>query len=312
MPLTLEALKGQRFRWCFGGIQILRMHWRWMMPWRGDDENQMSAGQRWAYLSGAIQWYGDLLGLVFFLFLIVGGANIALGGGLLFRKLTGFLIGAIPLLVVLGLVRAVALLRRSTRSSWRDALGAFMIWQCTALVVARASVQALYAKHAMFVRTPKTAEEAHWWDAVRGNLAETGLAILGVLGIAGALSRHSGLGGPLVAVLLLWPTLAFAAAPYNSLAAQRAALPPELRARRRTEYQRVSPARKVTVASSGLVVAAASTAAVVALLSSPGGKGVVSPPLVAPARGHAVALKVPAKPKPNALTVGGGVIAGQW
>ncbi|HTC69197.1 MAG TPA: glycosyltransferase, partial [Acidothermaceae bacterium] len=178
MPLTLEALKGQRFRWCFGGIQILRMHWRWMLPWRSDDENQMTAGQRWAYLSGAIQWYGDLLGLVFFLFLIVGGANIAFGGGLLFRKLTGFLIGAIPLLVVLGLVRAVALLRRSTRSSWRDALGAFMIWQCTALVVARASVQALYAKHAMFVRTPKTAEEAHWWDAVRGNLAETGLAIL--------------------------------------------------------------------------------------------------------------------------------------
>jgi len=28
MPLTFEALKGQRYRWCFGGIQILRMHWR--------------------------------------------------------------------------------------------------------------------------------------------------------------------------------------------------------------------------------------------------------------------------------------------
>ena len=302
MPLTLEALKGQRFRWCFGGIQILRMHWRWMMPGRVDDENQMTAGQRWAYLSGAVQWYGDLLGLVFYLFLIVGGANIAFGGGLLFRKLTGFLIGAIPLLVVLGLVRAVALLRRSTGASWRDALGAFMIWQCTALVVARASVQALYAKQAMFVRTPKTAEEAKWSDAVRGNLAETGLAILGVLGIAGALSQHSGLGGPLVALLLLWPTLAFAAAPWNSLAAQHAALPPELQARRRTEYQRSSPARKVTLASGGLAVAAASTAAVVALLSSPGGTGVLSPPLVGPARGHAAVLKKPAataKPTPS-------------
>ena len=28
MPLTFEGLKGQRYRWCFGGIQILRMHWR--------------------------------------------------------------------------------------------------------------------------------------------------------------------------------------------------------------------------------------------------------------------------------------------
>jgi hypothetical protein len=26
MPLTFEGLKGQRYRWCFGGIQILRMH----------------------------------------------------------------------------------------------------------------------------------------------------------------------------------------------------------------------------------------------------------------------------------------------
>ncbi len=28
MPLTFEGLKGQRYRWCFGGIQILWMHWR--------------------------------------------------------------------------------------------------------------------------------------------------------------------------------------------------------------------------------------------------------------------------------------------
>ena len=34
MPLTFEALKGQRYRWCFGGIQILRMHWRAMLPGR--------------------------------------------------------------------------------------------------------------------------------------------------------------------------------------------------------------------------------------------------------------------------------------
>jgi len=34
MPLTFEALKGQRFRWCFGGIQILRQHWRSMLPGR--------------------------------------------------------------------------------------------------------------------------------------------------------------------------------------------------------------------------------------------------------------------------------------
>ena len=98
MPLTFEALKGQRYRWCFGGIQILRMHWRSMMPGRRR-QNRMTVGQRWAYLAGALQWYGDLLGLLFLIFLLAGAINLATGGGQLFRKLTVFLVAAVPVLV---------------------------------------------------------------------------------------------------------------------------------------------------------------------------------------------------------------------
>ncbi len=65
MPLTFEALKGQRYRWCFGGIQLLRMHWTSMMPGRAGPANRLTLGQRWAYLAGGAQWYGDLLGLLF-------------------------------------------------------------------------------------------------------------------------------------------------------------------------------------------------------------------------------------------------------
>src|SRR6516165_4904742 len=50
MPLTFEALKGQRYRWCFGGIQILRMHWRSLMPSRQSRENHLTVAQRWSYL----------------------------------------------------------------------------------------------------------------------------------------------------------------------------------------------------------------------------------------------------------------------
>ena len=111
-----------------------------LLPGRQDRANHLSSGQRWAYLAGAFQWYGDLLGLLFFIFLLAGAANLATGGGQLFRKLTVFLVATVPVLVLLGLVRAVALLRRGTGASWRDAIGAFFIWQSTSLVVARASV----------------------------------------------------------------------------------------------------------------------------------------------------------------------------
>ncbi len=146
----------------------------------------------------------------------------------------------VPVLVGLGLVRAVALLRRGTGASWRDALGAFFIWQSTSLVVARASVQGLLARKAAFLRTPKTSERARWWEALRANWAETSLAAAGAAGIAAALTRATQLSGVLLAVLLLFPTLGIAAAPFDSWAAQRATLPAWLRERRQTEYRRTA------------------------------------------------------------------------
>jgi len=174
------------------------------------------AGLRWTYLAGAIQWYGDLLGLVFLVFLLAGAVNLATGGGELFRKLTPFLVATVPVLVGLGLVRAVALLRRGTGASWRDAIGAFFIWQSTSLVVARASLQGLFARKAAFLRTPKTSERAKWWEALWANWAESALALMGLAGIIGALTKATRLSGPLLAALLVFPTLGMAAAPFNS------------------------------------------------------------------------------------------------
>jgi cellulose synthase/poly-beta-1,6-N-acetylglucosamine synthase-like glycosyltransferase len=287
MPLTFEALKGQRFRWCFGGIQILRRHWRWMMPGPRTGRNPLTLGQRWAYLSGAVQWYGDLLGLLFFVFLLAGAGNIVFGGGLIFRKLTGFLVAAIPLLVGLGLIRAVGLLRRSTGATWREAIGAFGIWQSTGVACARASVQALYARQAHFLRTPKTSEEGRPWDAIKGNPAETLLGLLGLAAIVGTLGHLRGYGAPLTAALLVWPTVAYLAAPANSLAAQRAAIPPDLRARRRTEWLRYGGVRRASVAAGGLAVVGGTVALALALLSS-GRSFVITPQVVNPAQGKPV------------------------
>jgi hypothetical protein len=302
MPLTFEALKGQRYRWCFGGIQILRMHWRSMLPGRQSPENRMSTGQRWSYLTGALQWYGDLLGLVFLVFLLAGAVNLATGGGELFRKLTVFLVATVPVLVLLGLVRAVALLRRGTGASWRDAIGAFFIWQSTSLVVARASVLGLFAKKAALLVTPKTSEQAKWWEALRANWAEATLALFGVLGIGAALSRGAGLAGPLLAGLLVFPTLGMAAAPVNSWAAQRAALPADLREWRTTEWKRSRNRTALvrTVAAGGVAAVVTAVGAVVAPMLAPGSRPVQPPQLLQPAKGQHTQAARPHRGKPTA------------
>jgi cellulose synthase/poly-beta-1,6-N-acetylglucosamine synthase-like glycosyltransferase len=295
MPLTFEALKGQRYRWCFGGIQILRMHWRSLLPGRVTKENHLTTGQRWAYLSGAVQWYGDVLGLVFLVFLLAGAVNLSTGGGELFRKLSAFLVATVPVLVLLGLVRAVALLRRGTGASWRDAIGAFFIWQSTSLVVARASVLGLFAKKAAFLRTPKTSEKAKWWEALRANWAETSLALLGMAGIAAALTKATELSGPLLAGLLLFPTLGMAAAPFNSWAAQRAALPADLQQLRTMEWRR-SQRRQAFVrraAFGGFVTVAGVILGALALFLAPWHHPVQTPNLVAPAQPTHTATPTP-------------------
>jgi len=288
MPLTFEALKSQRYRWCFGGIQILRMYWKSLLRGRSEDgsANRLSLGQRWGYLAGGLQWYGDLLGVLFYFFLLAGAVNLALGGGQLFRKLTGFLVAAVPVLVILGLIRAVALLRRGTGASWKDAFGAFLIWQATALVVARASVQGLFAREAVFMRTPKTFDRAGVWQVIRANWAESLLAFLGLLGIAAGFANVTTLSGPLLIALLLIPTIGFAAAPFNSLAAQRAALPPDLTERRRTELSRGRVVARTAIGFGGVSVAAGAIA-VVALLLTPDSGKVGTPHLVGPAPARA-------------------------
>jgi len=241
-----------------------------------------------SYLSGGLQWYGDLLGLLFLVFLLAGAANLATGGGELFRKLTAFLVATVPVLVLLGLVRAVALLRRGTGASWRDALGAFFIWQSTSVVVARASVLALFARKAAFLRTPKTSEKQKWWEALRANWAESTLALLGLVGIGFALSKATELAGVLLAGLLLFPTLGMAAAPFNSWAAQRAALPADLNAWRTMEWKRSRHRRAVvrSAAVGGMVTVGAIAGAAIALMFTSGSHQ-VQPPRLVTAPSHA-------------------------
>lgn len=274
MPLTFEALKRQRFRWCFGGVQLLRLHGRSLLPGRRTEENALTLGQRWAYLIGGLQWFGDLAGLLFTVFLLVGAVDVFAGDGLVVRRFSAPLLVSVIGLVVLGSLRSVALLRRTAHIGWRDAVGALGLWLALGWVVALASVRGLVAREGAFLRTPKVRGDVSWRDSLRGNLVESVLALLCVTGsVAGFAAAASGTGGGLaVGVLLLLQGSGYAAAPLNSLAAVNADLTPELRRRRRDKllaWTRVAPG--VRRWGIGPVLAAGAATAVVLLFAGPVG-----------------------------------------
>ncbi|HSI25778.1 MAG TPA: glycosyltransferase, partial [Aeromicrobium sp.] len=264
MPLTFEALKRQRFRWCFGGIQILRMHWRSLLPGPVTRENQMNNAQRWAYLGGGIQWYGDAASLLLTLFLIAGAADAIFYEGIAIRELSAPMLGAIGVLVVVGSLRALALLRRSSGSSWREAIGAFGIWLGTGWTVAKASVRGLFAREGAFLRTPKVRGELNTSHAIRANLPETVLAVSCII-IAIASAAQADPGPIMIAGLLLMQAAGYAAAPLNSIAAIRADLPETLRYRR-TTLEKLAVGAQAGGAAVGVLAVAG---LVIAMLAAP-------------------------------------------
>ncbi|WP_176168927.1 glycosyltransferase [Krasilnikoviella flava] len=232
MPLTFEALKRQRFRWCFGGIQILRMHWRSLLPGRSTARNQLTLAQRWAYLVGGLQWFGDVASVIFTGFLLLGAADAVLGTGTVVRRLSDLLVLCTVVLVLLGLSRAVVLARRSSGARWRDALGAFGLWVALGWVVASASVRGLFAREGVFLRTPKQRGDLSTEYALRANLTEL---LIGTVALAvGAVAIAQGTTSAVaVGVLLALQGVGFLLAPYNSIAALRSHLPEDLARRRR-------------------------------------------------------------------------------
>jgi len=162
-------------------------------------------------------------------------------------------------------------------------------------------VLGLFAKKAAFLRTPKTSEKTKWWEALRANWAESTLALFGFAAIAGTLTRWNQLSGPLLAGLLLFPTLGLAAAPVNSWAARRAALPARLRERRATEYRRDRHAFAAGVATGGAVAVLGVAIAAVVLLFT-GHQQVQTPNLVAPAQGSPTTPAAPATPSTTPST----------
>ena len=183
MPLEFEALKRQRFRWCFGGIQILRKHWAILLPWvrrarpaRRWEAPGLTAAQRYHYLLGGLQWYGDALAFAFTTLLLGTGALRLLGHPLRLPVLGGPLL-LLPLTFwVTSLLRTLWGLRATRRCTWREAIGAVSIMWSLSWVVTLASLQGLFRRRGVFLRTPK-AGRTPLLRALRSTIVETVLAV---------------------------------------------------------------------------------------------------------------------------------------
>jgi cellulose synthase/poly-beta-1,6-N-acetylglucosamine synthase-like glycosyltransferase len=236
MPLTFASLKSQRFRWCFGGIQILRRHAGLLMPWRRGPKNRLSVAQRLDYLFGGMHWFNDLIYLGFTVTLLVTATLLLTTGRVAIRPLLGGLVLLPSALIASGVLRAVWTLRERTHIGIRRSLLAFANWLSMSWTVALACLQALIHSESVFMRTPKSDERQGVLAALRSAWAESTIAIL--LWVAGAAALTTSRVSAFLFVLYGWQGGVYATSPFMSVLNVRSKLSAELERRRRTEWRR--------------------------------------------------------------------------
>jgi hypothetical protein len=219
IPFTFDGLKKQRFRWCFGGIQILRKHWLSLLPWShwGSPDNRLTLQQRYFYLTGSLQWFTDPLNLIFASFLMLGGIFSIIGGQVTVRPLTQTLMVIPALFLVLGIWRFVWVLRYALKLPVRIAVRSMYNFFSLGWAVTLACIQALIQDKGVFLRTPKSKSNSKMLQAISATRWETaiGVACL-VIGALAFLTRPEAR-TLFLGLLLAWQSSLYLSAPAYSL-----------------------------------------------------------------------------------------------
>jgi cellulose synthase/poly-beta-1,6-N-acetylglucosamine synthase-like glycosyltransferase len=269
MPLDFDGLKKQRYRWALGGIQILKFHWRELLP-LAHHRMRLTVAQRLHYLLGSVQWFAEVLTATFTVLLLATALATSMHERLPIRQLTGAVL-VIPLaFAATGVLRATWAMRRACFASFRDSFYALRVWFALSWVVTLACVRGLVQKQAEFLRTPKSKEGGSLLSALRASRGETALTAAAVLGGAAMLIRSPSFATVVLGLLLLFEAFVYSNAPWASMAAEGIILTPERQAYAQSPQNTGDrpPRRRRSVALPASLTALAAAAAAVALVVS--------------------------------------------
>jgi len=180
LPSNFAAYKRQRHRWAYGGMQLIKKHWRAFLPGR----SLLTPQQRAQYLFGWLTWLGaESLGVLIAIL------------NLIWMPLVAFLGIAVPEAVLtlpvlatfaVMLLHFMVLYRTRVQAPIFASLGAALSAMALQFTVGRAVADGVMRDELPFVRTAKGAA-ARWslrfpaiWEAVLGGALLLGSLILHV------------------------------------------------------------------------------------------------------------------------------------
>lgn len=150
-PDSFAGYKGQRYRWVYGAVQILRRHWRdLLLPQNGG----LSAGQRYHFVTGWLPWFADGLHLLFTVAALWWTVGLLAYPQYIEYPLAAFVV---PTIGMFGFKMAHTLWLYKSRvpGTLRQRLGAALAGMALTHTIARAIFKGLVSRRQPFLRTPK-------------------------------------------------------------------------------------------------------------------------------------------------------------
>src|SRR5262249_15483416 len=149
LPDTFEAYKKQRYRWAYGSLQILRKHWRYLLP-RAEG---LAREQKREFALGWLNWLGaESLGVAVAILNLVWVPVVASAGTATPDKiLTVLILGAFAV----ALAHFIALYRLRVAIPLGQMVGAVIAAMSVQLTVARAVGSGMWKEGLPFLRTAK-------------------------------------------------------------------------------------------------------------------------------------------------------------
>jgi cellulose synthase/poly-beta-1,6-N-acetylglucosamine synthase-like glycosyltransferase len=178
LPDTFDAFKKQRHRWAYGGFQILRKHWRYLLP----GANGLTREQKREFGVGWLNWLGaEAIGVVVAILNLIWVPVVAFAGIAIPDKIL-----TLPILAAFAVTLAhfIALYRLRVSIPVGQMMAAVVAAMSVQWTVARAVGCGIWKESLPFMRTAKGGATSKgpdfpaFWEAVLAALLLIGSAIV--------------------------------------------------------------------------------------------------------------------------------------
>ena len=178
MPDTIDAFIGQRYRWVYGAMQIMKRHAGAIFLGR----SKLSAAQRYQFLVGWLPWISDGLGMIVTYMALIWTTLMWIAPQTFDVPLPTLSAAALALFAAKTL-KTLLLYPQKVRSGMRGAIVASIAGLSTTHAVGKAVIAGLFTRGQPFLRTPKCEDQALLSQALRKVWQETTLFCLCMLAL---------------------------------------------------------------------------------------------------------------------------------